>query len=180
MIDGPPAQPHFTMKGRSIDKLLRQVEDWHGEFALSQHVDWEEWSSSGLRGYECEEEDEHLGATLRWSVQELCDSWALAEEGQALHHCVKSYARLCAKGENSVWSLQAEGAEQKKPNVLTIAVDNKHRRVTQFRGKFNMVPNDKKRTAKQRHQTSKSYDHLLRKSPEIMRRWMEREQLKHG
>ncbi len=84
MIDGPPAQPHFTMKGRSIDKLLRQVEDWHGEFALSQHVDWEEWSSSGLRGYECEEEDEHLGATLRWSVQELCDSWALAEEGQAL------------------------------------------------------------------------------------------------
>ena len=43
-----------------------------------------------------------------------------------------------------------------------------------------MVPNDKKRTAKQRHQTSKSYDHLLRKSPEIMRRWMEREQLKHG
>ena len=43
-----------------------------------------------------------------------------------------------------------------------------------------MRPNDKQRTAKQRHQTSKPYLHLLRKSPEIMRRWMEREQLRHG
>ena len=31
-----------------------------------------------------------------------------------------------------------------------------------------------------RHQTSKPYNHLLRKSPEIMRRWMEREQVRHG
>ena len=113
------------MKGRTIDKLLRQVEAWHGEFALDQHVDWEEWSSSGFRGYECEEEDGHLGATLRWSVRELCDSWALAEESQAMCHCVKSYARRCAKGEYSIWSLQAEGAQQKRPNVLTIAVDNR-------------------------------------------------------
>ena len=180
LAEGPPLQPHFTMKGRSIDKLLRQVEAWHGEFALDQHVDWEEWSSSGLRGYECEEEDGHLGATLRWSVRELCDSWALAEESQAMSHCVKSYARRCAKGEYSIWSLQAEGAQQKRPNVLTIAVDNRRRLVIEFRGKYNMRPNDKKRTAKQRRQTSKPYLHLLRKSPEIMRRWMEREQLRHG
>ena len=180
LAEGPPLQPHFTMKGRSIDKLLRQVEAWHGEFALDQHVDWEEWSSSGLRGYECEEEDGPLGATLRWSVRELCDSWALAEEGQTMCHCVKSYARRCAKGEYSVWSLQAEGTQQKRPNVLTIAVDNRRRRVIEFRGKYNMVPNDKQRTAKQRDQTSKPYLHLLRKSPEIMRRWMEREQLRHG
>lgn len=98
LAEGPPLQPHFTMKGRSIDKLLRQVEAWHGDFALDQHVDWEEWSNSGLRGYECEEEDGPLGVTLRWSVRELCDSWALAKEGQAMCHCVKSYARRCAKG----------------------------------------------------------------------------------
>ena len=66
------------------------------------------------------------------------------------------------------------------PNVLTIAVDNRRRRVIEFRGKYNMRPNDKQRTAKQRHQTSKPYLHLLRKSPEIMRRWTEREQLRHG
>ena len=53
--------------------------------------------------------------------------------------------------------------------MLTIAVDNRRRRVIEFRGKYNMRPNDKQRTATQRYQMSKPYLHLLRKSPEIMR-----------
>ena len=28
-IDGPPAHPTFCMKGRSINKLIRQVDVWH-------------------------------------------------------------------------------------------------------------------------------------------------------
>ena len=29
VLEGPPSHPSFSIKGRSADKLLRQVEDWH-------------------------------------------------------------------------------------------------------------------------------------------------------
>ena len=41
---GAPPQPGLVMKGRSIDKLLRQVEAWHSELVVQQTENWIEWT----------------------------------------------------------------------------------------------------------------------------------------
>jgi hypothetical protein len=66
-----------------------------------------------------------------------------------MHHCVRTYAARCAKGKVSVWSLGAEVGAEALQKVLTIAVDNEKKQVSEFRGKYNMLPNDKKRSARQ-------------------------------
>ncbi|MBT4500285.1 MAG: hypothetical protein HOC74_21340 [Gemmatimonadetes bacterium] len=177
-VQGKPPLPNMTMKGRSINKLLRQVDEWHEGLALDEHEDWVEWPSCGVRGYQCEEEDNYFEAPLHWSIVELCDSWALVQESQIMHHCVRTYIPRCVRGEGSVWSLQvAVGGEERQP-VLTISMDNKRKVITEFRGKHNMQPNDKKRLARN-HQLESSYLYLLQRSPKIMGQWMEREQLQH-
>ena len=60
--------------------------------------------------------------------------------------------------------------------VLTISVDNRAKVIRDFRGRHNMLPNGKKRT---HHKMERPYLHLLRDSPRIMKRWMEREQLQY-
>ena len=63
-----------------------------------------------------------------------------------MHHCVGSYARKSVTGEKSIWSLRVcvdDGDAEK--HILTIAVDNKRKLVTQARGKYNMQPFDKAR-----------------------------------
>ena len=146
--------------------------------ALDEHEDWVEWPSCGVRGYECEEEDRYFGAQLHWSIVELCDSWALVQESQIMHHCVRTYVPRCVRREGSVWSLQVAVGDEEQQPVLTISMDNKRKVITEFRGKHNMQPNDKKRLARN-HQLESSYLYLLQRSPKIMGQWMEREQLQH-
>jgi hypothetical protein len=176
VIRGEPLQPNMTMKGRSLDKLLRQVDEWHEELGIEEDEEWIEWPGSGIRAYSTEEEDERLGTTVRWSVVELCDSRALAQEGQAMHHCVRTYAPRCASGIISVWSLQAALGEGESQPVLTIAVNNRMKLITEYRGKHNLRPEDRPRNPKQQRIEGR-YLHLLRQSPRIMGQWMEREEL---
>ena len=72
-IEGPPAQPNFSMKGRSITKLLRLVDEWHGDLNADDYALGEEdaWEASGFRGFEWEEEDTFSGERVRWSIREL-------------------------------------------------------------------------------------------------------------
>ena len=51
-IEGPPTQPNFSMKGRSITKLLRLVDEWHGDLNADDYALGEEdaWEASGFRG----------------------------------------------------------------------------------------------------------------------------------
>src|SRR5262249_36549987 len=74
-----------------------------------------------------------------WSIHELCTSAELSAEGTAMHHCVGGYARACATGHSSIWSMQLEtvtGPER----ALTIEVDVPNRRVRQAKGKRNAAP----------------------------------------
>ena len=101
-----------------------------------------------------------------------------------MHHCAGSYARRCASGERSIWSLRAldlNAAEenQVQEHVLTVEVNNKGRAVAQTAGKFNLKPFGKKHLARER-QTGHVYLHLLRVAPTIMRMWMDREGLSHA
>lgn len=183
-IEGPPLHPNFCMKGRSINKLLRQVDVWHQELTGLEDVELEIWASSGFREFEHVTLDPRLKRNIQWTVHELITSQQLYAEGRIMHHCAGSYAKRCAAGERSLWSLRAldldaEEENQVQEHVLTIEVDNKKKSVVQNAGKFNLKPFGKKHLAKQR-QTGNVYLHLLREAPTIMRLWMNREGLSHG
>lgn len=179
----PPPHPSFCMKGRSINKLIRQVDEWHQELTGMEDVEFETWKPSGFRGFETVTLDSELKRNIQWTVHELITSQQLFAEGRIMHHCAGSYAKRCAAGEKSIWSLRAldlDAAEenQLQEHVLTVEVDNKKRAVVQNAGKFNLKPFGKKHNAKQRN-TSNVYLHLLRQAPTFMRMWMDREGLSH-
>ncbi|MFP6645093.1 MAG: hypothetical protein VCF24_16265 [Candidatus Latescibacterota bacterium] len=63
--------------------------------------------------------------------------------------------------------------------MLTIAVDNKKRQVTQARGKFNLQPHSRKLKNKQRR-TDSNYRVALRESARILSRWRTQEGLSYS
>ena len=177
VVQGPPPHPRFSMKGRSGEKLVRLVEDWHGDLAAEAYVPFKEWQPTNVRPFEHIENDT-TGQMRTWTIHELSTSWELAIEGRALHHCVRSYANRCASGKASIWSTQVRiGTDGPQP-LLTIAVENIDKRVTQYRGKYNLVPNTKK--TNKRRDISNSYLELLNDAAHVMRLWMEREQIRLG
>ncbi|MCC7421124.1 MAG: PcfJ domain-containing protein [Planctomycetaceae bacterium] len=151
----PPAQPNFSMKGRTAEALLRQVERWHQTLAKKEQPK-AEWIPSGIAGFEFIEGSEK-GENLRiWTLKELLSAKALVAEGRTMKHCVASYARSCAHGETSVWTLEVESIEGRR-KVLTVEVNRRSRTICQARGKCNIEPGDKHRG--------------------ILRRWAEKAQL---
>ena len=164
-----PPQPNFAMKGRSMDKLVRQVEAWHRQLARDSRLPHREWKPSGIEGFDSAEEDTN-GKPLRWSIQELLTTKALVVEGRRMHHCVGSYANNCQKGNTSIWSMQAEDAEGKQHRVMTIAMNNGSRSITQARGKYNALPTGKTRSGKQRRM-EQWYRDLLKRSGHILHLW---------
>jgi hypothetical protein len=174
----PPAHPRFCLKARSIDRLVREVDDWHEQLSGEEYDHVQSWAPSGFKGLELIEDNDKLMARIQWTIQELRTSALLQVEGRVLHHCVGSYARRCVDGEASIWSLRsrvdAEDAEQH--HVLTIAVDNRRRQVTQARGKFNLQPHGSKLSNKQRR-TDSNYRVALRESARILALWRTQEGL---
>lgn len=181
----PPTQPNFAVKGRSADKLLGLMEEWHEE--LGQEFAAEEdtgrggkapvrWDPSGMRPLQIQEENPRTGETLTWMVQELTSSRELVSEGRAMHHCVASYAKTCRKGTASIWSLQAVDENKQREPVMTIAVDIRRMAVTQVRGRYNIAPVGKAKSAKQQS-LNRGYLQLLKRSQRILKRWMTQEGL---
>lgn len=174
----PPPQPGFVMKGRSATKLLRQVEQWHGDL-VREDVVFQSWQPAGIRTLELEETTDDLGP-VRWTVQELLSSWELAAEGSAMGHCVVSYSNQCADGQTSIWSigLRRPGSDERE-GIMTVAVDVERRAVTQARGKYNLLPHQTPRTAQARDMAQGGYMKALNRSDHVLKRWMERERLRN-
>jgi hypothetical protein len=154
----------FSMKGRTVAALLRLVEEWHAELARETRRRPVEWEASGIGEFHLLDE---AGESPRcWTIHEVCTDKELKEEGREQKHCVASYARSCARGQTSVWSMQVEerrtGARRR---VMTIAVQNAHRKITEARGRCNKLPSD--RHASQR----------LEEAPAILRQWARQEGL---
>jgi hypothetical protein len=178
---GPPLHSNFAMKGRSAGKLLALVDDWHEDLSDEEDVVGESWDPSGIELFELEEADASTDNRLRWRIVELGSSRLLRHEGKVMHHCVGSYARRCVTGERSIWSLRVcVGDDDVEKHILTIAVDNKRKFVTQARGKYNMQPFDKARTRNNQQDADRPYVSLLRESARVMRTWMGQEGLRHG
>lgn len=135
----PPPQPRLSMRGRSPERLLRQVDEWHGALGQIGRQTERRFEPSGFRWLRLEEGSEREGSCRRWILRELLSTRELVEEGRAQRHCVASYGRYRAGRDCSIWTLEKiqDGRRQK---VLTIEVRSHDRVICQARGKCNANP----------------------------------------
>lgn len=144
---GPP-QPDLSMKGRTPRSLSRQVAEWHERLKRPPRATTLRWGRSGIGEYRHEFEDEARGARC-WTIRELLSSGELYREGEAMGHCVATYAGACARRETSIWSMRFEG-RGRRFRVATIEVEPSTRMLLQARGRGNSLPNAKVRSVMER------------------------------
>lgn len=127
----------FSMKGRSIPSLMRDMETWHGALAKDRQVTGEVFTPSGYAEgtYERSYKEGGRKESVVWTITEILNAKELAAEGRALHHCVYSYARSISARHTSIWSLKCDGIR-----VTTIEVTNTAHKIVQYRGNFNAMP----------------------------------------
>jgi hypothetical protein len=138
-----PAQPNFTMKGRTPVSLLRQVEAWHRTLAHAEQPK-AAWPNSGFSGLELVEGAERVDNLKIWTITELLSTKALVAEGRKMKHCVATYGQSCASGACSIWTLEVETFEGRS-KILTVEVQNANKLICQARGKCNALPSEKQR-----------------------------------
>lgn len=130
MLD--PPQPAFSIKGRTVQSMLRLMREWHRSLGL--RTSGLTWTPSPLQPMVIEEPSQDAATPPSvWQLMELTNSEQLRAEGIALHHCVASYAGLCHRGMSRIWSLRVRRG-QKVRHLLTIEVDMRRRAVVQARG----------------------------------------------
>jgi len=135
MMEFGSPQPAFSMKGRTVQSMLRLMRDWHRSLGTgSASLSWVPSPFEPLLFEELSRDGSEL--PRRWQMTELINSAQLRSEGAALHHCVASYADRCYRGISSIWSLRFWQGE-KVHHVLTIEVDPRRRTVIQARGRAN-------------------------------------------
>ena len=133
-----PAQPNFSMRGRTPETLLRQVEEWHGELGRESKSRELEWHGSGIGEFHLLEGSEEARNMKFWSIRELLSSDELIDEGRVLRHCVSTYARSCHTGRSSIWSMEIED-ENGRRKILTIEVAPREKVIRQVRGRRNRL-----------------------------------------
>lgn len=140
-VELDPPQPAFSMKGRTIQSIQRQMHAWHRN--LGENTAGVSWARSPYESLLFEESSRD-GSEVpeRWQLLELTNSNQLRSEGAALHHCVASYADRCCRGTSSIWSLRLWRGEKVR-SVLTIEIDPRRRAVVQVRGYANRAASGK-------------------------------------
>jgi len=141
VVELDPPQRAFSMKGRTVQSMLRLVHDWHG--SLSVGGLGLTWTPSSLHPMLVGEPNQDTsGPRSMWQLTELTNGAQLRTEGAALHHCVASYADRCSRGVSRIWSLRFRRGE-KLHHVLTIEVDPTRRAIVQARGLANRAASGK-------------------------------------
>ncbi|EAQ77869.1 PcfJ domain-containing protein [Blastopirellula marina] len=149
---GPARQPNFTMKGRTPEALLRQVNRWHAGLDSTFAFDVPQWKPSGLPSFDWLDKSWD-GHDQWWSIREVCTAKELVAEGRKMHHCVASYASTCVRGARSIWRMEVESCGM-HVKVLTLEVDPQTRTIVQARGKFNRLATDQEKDVLRRWASS--------------------------
>ncbi|MBX7240495.1 MAG: PcfJ domain-containing protein [Bacteroidia bacterium] len=138
----PPPLPDFCMKGRTVSSLLRMVDEWHTELALmnrKKRIDGSLcWEGIPISDFE---HSEGKGLNERkYKIRQLITYKELLQEGNAMSHCVFSYADSCAKHKCSIWSVLVESVENVSfKRLLTIELSSS-KAIVQVKGKYNACP----------------------------------------
>ncbi len=135
-----PPQPNFTMKGRTPDTLLRQVNEWHQELGRETRGGELQWSRSDIGEFNYRVGSKEKRNLKYWYIRELLSTKELVAEGRAMKHCVSTYAKSCYAGHKSIWTLESEEDENGRNKMLTIEVSHPEKLIRQVRGKRNRLP----------------------------------------
>ncbi len=136
-----PAQPNFSMRGRSVATLLRNVALWHRQLGIEAKSKNLQWQRSTFDDYKFIEGEEGRKNMKIWTIRELVSSRELHAEGRQQKHCVASYAHSCSKGISSIWTMDVQNYESHQKKV-TIEIDLKYKTICQIRGKENRLATD--------------------------------------
>lgn len=135
---GPP-RPGLSMRGRTVEATLRDVEAWHRRLGHAAPDTLAlEWAPSGIAEHESVEGTRPEERRV-WRIREITTGEGLVLEGRRMNHCVASYARSCAAGVSTIWTLECTAAGETQPR-LTIQVHPTSRRIGQARGRHNRAP----------------------------------------
>jgi len=125
-------QQEYSLKGRNLQSLTRQMRDWHYELARVKRMGNAKWEGIPVEDAEFEL-DGQPGNT--WFINQIKTSKDLAAEGTAMHHCVYSYQSKCISGQSSIWSVRR--LQRKKglnpERALTLEI-NENGAIIQIRG----------------------------------------------
>ncbi len=142
----------YSLKGRTLASLRRQMEDWHRDLAAIERIEAmrrraaarrgpaagaqtqdRAWDGSRLEDWEWEPPAKEAKVRgERFFVRQLKTAEDLVAESRVMHHCVSMYAAKCIAGNASIWVLRRK-ALGKAERLLTIELDPQHRAV-QVRG----------------------------------------------
>ena len=173
---GEPPQPNFSMKSHSLPKLLGHVEEWHEQLARDTRVyTGRNWAPSGIGSFKWQ--DSEYDPPLHWTVHEILEGRELIVEGKRMNHCVASYANNCRRGNTSIWSMQVQEKGEQAQQIMTIAVQNRTRHISQARGRRNALP---KLKGQQARRLQVDYKQYLGRSRHVLRRWMDQEDMTMG
>ena len=134
--DAAPPRPNLSMRGRTVEATLREVEAWHRRLGrTSAETVALEWPPSGIPPHEAIQGTDPDTRRV-FTIREITSGAGLAREGERMSHCVASYARSCAQGTSSIWTLECTTGGEATP-LLTIQVHAGSRRIGQARGRHN-------------------------------------------
>lgn len=148
--------PAFSMRGRTVAALTRDMNEWHEEMNRERGAARRLWmrepvdappvrfARSGFRSYRVERAvgkaaKSGFSKVVVWTVEEILSSEALRAEGKAMRHCVYSYRADVASGMTSIWSLSAKEDQGDVQKLITLEVNNKTQSVVQARGAHNRL-----------------------------------------
>ena len=149
----PPPRPDYSMKGRTVASILRQVEEWHKELGREGNQPTITWRHSPIKDFRLVEGEKALGNMRMWTITELLTNRALFVEGREMQHCVATYTDLCVSRQASIWSMQMVSRRGQR-RVVTIDVDLPTKEIFQVRGKCNRMPSASERAIVERWATA--------------------------
>jgi len=127
------------MKGRTVDTLLNQVNEWHRQLGRDTRGGDFQWTRSNIGEFRLRQGRKDKENVRIWKIRELLSSEELKDEGRRMNHCVRSYGKSCQSGRSSIWTLEVEEKDNVR-KVLTIHVLLAEKLIQQVRGKRNRCP----------------------------------------
>jgi PcfJ-like protein len=172
LADCHARHPEFSLKGRTLASLGRQMREWHrdleavarieaarrraeaaqararGQPLPRETADGSTWPGAAIANWSWSPAAKDRAKREEYLVIQLRTAADLVAETRAMHHCVSSYASKCIAGYASIWSLRRRAAGYTE-RLLTIELDRQHRAI-QVRGSANRMPRPGERSLLER------------------------------
>ncbi|MBG9374763.1 PcfJ domain-containing protein [Panacibacter sp. DH6] len=133
--DAKQQHVNYHLKGRTLQSLLRQSDVWHNRFKHIKNIGLC-WKPCGIEGFRIKKKEEVL------VLEELTESKLLSAEGQAMKHCVASYALYCSQGRSAIFSMRKYVGNVLLERLATVEVNLSSGKIVQAKGKMNRPVSD--------------------------------------